>query len=220
MISKHNSNNNKLQQQMRKKQNLTDDSDASITSITKNINKETTDLQLHPMIVNKKEDSDDDSDEELTPLHERLKWDNESDEEENSEQIERNRMSCNAMIKQNDNNKKRYKKNNQNNNQQTKPFSGITKISPTIIVNASNQAHSNLTTNDIENNTSKVKTKINNVKFGDDIRQDPQENSTRIFFQNVNGLEFSSTSHTLLATCIGMQDNQIDIACLAETNTN
>ena len=75
-------------------------------------------------------------------------------------------------------------------------------------------------TNDIENKTSKVKNQINNVKFGDDIRQDPQENSTRIFFQNVNGLEFSITSHTLLATCIGMQDNQIDIACLAETNTN
>ena len=110
MISKHNSNNNILQQQMRTKQNITDDSDASITSITKNNNKETTDLQLHSMIVNRKEDSDDDSDEELTPLHERLKWDNESDEEENSEQIERNRMSCNAMIKQNDNNKKRYKK--------------------------------------------------------------------------------------------------------------
>ena len=207
MISKHNSNINILQQQMRKKQNLTDDSDASITSITKNNNKETTDLQLHSMIVNRKDDSDDDSDEELTPLHERLKWDNESDEEENSAQIERNRMSYNAMIKQNNNNKKRYQKNNnQNNTQQTKLFSGITKLSPTIIVHASNQEHSNLTTNDIENKTSKVKNKINNVNFGDDIGQDPQEHSTRIFFQNVNGLEFSTASHTLLATCIGIQD--------------
>ena len=110
MISKHNSNNNILQHQMRTKQNQTDDSDASIASIPKNKNKDTTDLQQHSMIVNRKEDSDDDSDEELTPLHERLKWGNESDEEEISEQIERNRMSYNAMIKQNDDNKKRYKK--------------------------------------------------------------------------------------------------------------
>ena len=42
--------------------------------------------------------------------------------------------------------------------------------------------------NDNEIKPSKIKNKINNVKFGDDIRQDPQENSTRIFFQNVNGL--------------------------------
>ena len=110
MISKHNSNNNILQKKMRTIQKQTDDSDASIESIPKNKNKYTTNLQQHSMIVNRKEDSDDDSDEELTPLHERLKWDNESDEEEPSEQIERNRMSYNAKIKKNDDRKKRYKK--------------------------------------------------------------------------------------------------------------
>ena len=54
-------------------------------------------------------------------------------------------------------------------------------------------------------------TKISNVHFEDDIGQDPQEHSTRIFFQNINGLEFNTASHTLLATCIKMQDKQIDI---------
>ena len=107
MISKHNSNNNILQKKMRTIQKHTDDSDASIESIPKNKNKYTTNLQQHSMIVNRKEDSDDDSDEELTPLHERLKWDNESDEEEISEQIERNRMSYNAKIKKNDDDKKK-----------------------------------------------------------------------------------------------------------------
>ena len=99
MISKHNSNNNKLQTQMRTIQQQNDDTDASIESISRNKNKYTTNLQHHSMIVNRKEDSDEDSDEELTPLHERLKWDNESDEKENFEQIERNRMSYNAKIK-------------------------------------------------------------------------------------------------------------------------
>ena len=74
--------------------------------------------------------------------------------------------------------------------------------------------------NNNENNTPNIKKKINNVNFGDNIRQDPQENSTLIFFQNVNVLELNTIYHTLLTTCIGMQDNQIDIACLAETNTN
>ena len=61
---------------------------------------------------------------------------------------------------------------------------------------------------------------INNIYFGDNICQDSQVQSTRIFFQNVNGLEFSTISHALLATCKGIQDKQIDIACLAETNTH
>ena len=53
-----------------------------------------------------------------------------------------------------------------------------------------------------ENKEPKEKIKINNVNFGDDISQDPQEQSTRIFFQNVNGLELSTTAHTLITTCI------------------
>ena len=71
-----------------------------------------------------------------------------------------------------------------------------------------------------KHNTQTTKPKINNIHFGDDIGQDLQEHSTRIFFRNINGLEFSTTSHTLLATWIGMQDKQIDMSCLAETNTN
>ena len=99
---------------------------------------------------------------------------------------------------------------NHNSNNKKQLFSGITKKS---------KCHEKALDNH-ENNTPKEKTKINNVHFGDDIGQNPQEQSTRIFFQNVNGLELSTTAHTLLTTCIGMQDNQIDIACLAETNTN
>ena len=128
-------------------------------------------------------------------------------------------MSYNAKFKKNEN--KRYEINNQNNNNDKKLlFSGTTKHSPTIIIHSSNEKCNNPVINNNENSTQKIKNKINNVHFGDDIGQDPQENSTKIFFQNVNGLEFNTTSHTLLATCIGIQDNQIDIACLTETNTN
>ena len=100
-------------------------------------------------------------------------------------------------------------------------FSGITKKSPTnIIFHSENEKHQEQDREQNENNTPKEKTKINNVHFGDDISHDPQEQSTRICFQNLNGLELSTTAHTLITTCIGMQDNQIDIACLVETNTN
>jgi len=100
-------------------------------------------------------------------------------------------------------------------------FSGITKKSPTkIIFQTENETHNNKVIDINENNTQKEKTKINNVHFVDDIGQHPQEWSTRMIFQNVNGLELSTNSHTLLTTCIGMQDNQIGIACLEETNTN
>ena len=100
-------------------------------------------------------------------------------------------------------------------------FSGITKNSPTnIIFHSDNEKHHEQDREQNENKTPNEKSKINNIHFGDDIRHDPQEQSTRIFFQNVNGLELSTTAHTLITTCIGMQDNQIDIACLVETNTN
>ena len=72
MISKHNSNNNKLQTQMRTIQQQTDDTDASIESISRNKSIYTTNLQQHSMIVSRKEDSDEDPDEELPPIHERL----------------------------------------------------------------------------------------------------------------------------------------------------
>ena len=100
-------------------------------------------------------------------------------------------------------------------------FSGITKKSPTnIIFQSDNETYQEQDREQYENNAPKEKTKINNVHFGDDISQNPQEQSTRIFFQNVNGLELSTIVHTLITTCIGIQDNQIDIACLVETNTN
>ena len=109
---------------------------------------------------------------------------------------------------------------NHNSNNKKKLSSGITKKSPTnIIFQTENETcHNNVLDNN-ENNTPKEKKKLNNVHLGDDIGQYPQEQSTRIFFQNVNGLDLSTTSHTLLTTCIGMQDNQIDIAYMAETNT-
>ena len=106
------------------------------------------------------------------------------------------------------------------NNGEKISFPGTTKKFPTIIIHSSHEKCDNPAININENSTTNTKHNINNVHFGDDIGRDPQEHSTRLFFQNVNGLEFSTTSHTLLVTCIGMQDNQIDIACLAETNTN
>ena len=110
---------------------------------------------------------------------------------------------------------------NHNSNNKKQLFSGITKKSPTnIIFQTENEKCIEHVLDNNEHNTPREKTKINNVHFGDDIGQHPQEQSTRIFFQNVNGLEVSTTAHTLLTTCIGMQDNQIDIACLVETNTN
>ena len=110
---------------------------------------------------------------------------------------------------------------NSNRNIKKKLFLGITKTSPTkIIIQTDNETCTNIVIDNTDHNTQKTKTNINNVHFDDDIGQYPQKHSTRIFFQNVNGLEFSTTSHTLLTTYIGMQDKQIDIACLAEINTN
>ena len=112
-------------------------------------------------------------------------------------------------------------KHNSNSNHKKILFSGITKKSPTeIIFQTDNETRNNTVIDNTDHITQIMTTKISNVHFEDDIGQDPQEHSTRIFFQNVNGLELSTTSHTLLTTCIGMQDKQIDIACLAETNTN
>ena len=111
--------------------------------------------------------------------------------------------------------------NSNRNKSHTQLFSEITKQSPTkIIIQTGNETHTNTVIDNTDHNTQTMKTNINNVHFGNDIGQDPQKYLTRIFFQNVNGLAFSTTTHTLLATCIGMQDKQIAIACLAETNTN
>ena len=110
---------------------------------------------------------------------------------------------------------------NHNSNNKKTLFSGITKTSPTnIIFQSENEKYQEQDLEHRENNTPKEKTKLNSVHFGDVIGQKTQEQSTRIFFQNVNGLELSTTAHTLLTICIGMQDNQIDIAFLVETNTN
>ena len=62
-------------------------------------------------------------------------------------------------------------------------FSGITKKSPTnIIFQSDNETYQEQDREQYENNAPKEKTKINNVHFGDDISQNPQEQSTRIFF--------------------------------------
>ena len=110
---------------------------------------------------------------------------------------------------------------NSNRNNKKPLFSGITKTSPTnIIMQKDNETSNNTVIDNTDQNTQTMKTNINTLHFGDDIGQDPHEHSTRILFQDVNGLELSTTSHTLLTTCIGMKDKQIDIACLAERNTN
>ena len=85
---------------------------------------------------------------------------------------------------------------------------------------SSHETNTDTAIGQFDNNKITKKPKINNIHFGDDICQDPQVQSTRIFFQDVNGLEFTTTYHTLLATCKEMQDKQIDIAYLAESNTN
>lgn len=86
-------------------------------------------------------------------------------------------------------------------------FSGTNKQSPAkIIIQTGEDTCNNTVINNNEKNTKPTTTRINNVHFGDDIEQDSQEHSKRIFYQNINELEFSTTSHTLLVTYIGMQD--------------
>ena len=99
MISNHNNHNNKLQTQMRNTQQQTDDTDKSLESTSRNKSIYTIELPQHSMTANRKGDSNEDTDEELPPLHERLQWDKDLDDEENSEEIERNRMSYNAKLK-------------------------------------------------------------------------------------------------------------------------
>ena len=110
-----------------------------------------------------------------------------------------------------------YQKQNKNQHQ----FSGMIKTSPTKkIVQSINEPITTTVIETTDTNMITTISKINNIHFGEDIRQEPQAQSTRIFFRNVNGLEFNTTSHTILETCKGMQDKQIYIACLAETHTN
>ena len=46
------------------------------------------------------------------------------------------------------------------------------------------------------------------------------KDSIRILFQDINGLELSTTSHTLEETCNAIKKFNIDIVYLAETKTN
>jgi len=109
-------------------------------------------------------------------------------------------------------NKRNELTNNYNRNDKKQLFTGITKESPTKITFQSCHATSiDTAIEQTDNNTITKKPKINNIHFGDDIFQDPQAQSTRIFFQHFNGLECSTTSYTLLSTYRGIQDKQIDI---------
>ena len=99
MIGNHNSNNNKTQTQMRNTQQHTDNIDELLESILRKKNLFTTNLQQHSMTANRKEDTDEESDDKLPLLHERFHWDNNSDDEENPEEIERNRMRYNTKFK-------------------------------------------------------------------------------------------------------------------------
>ena len=58
-----------------------------------------------------------------------------------------------------------------------------------------------------------------NLPFGDIITNNKEHDHSRIIFQNVNSLELSSGHHTLELVCDSIGQFEIDIACLAETNT-
>ena len=59
-----------------------------------------------------------------------------------------------------------------------------------------------------------------NLPFGDDIATVKADNHYNILFSNVNSFEMSTGNHTLENTCDGINSYEIDIACLAETNTH
>ena len=59
-----------------------------------------------------------------------------------------------------------------------------------------------------------------NLPFGDLITNNKEHDHSRIIFQNINSLELSSGHHTLELVCDSIGQFEIDIACLAETNTN
>ena len=90
-------------------------------------------------------------------------------------------------------NKRKELSNNDNNNDKKQLFTGITKKSPTeIIFQSRNETSTDTAIEQNNNKTITTKPKINNIHFGDDIYKDPQYQSTRIFFQNVNGLKFGT----------------------------
>ena len=59
-----------------------------------------------------------------------------------------------------------------------------------------------------------------NLPFGDLIAIAKADNHSSILFQNVNSLEMPTGPLTLENTCDGISSYEIDIACLAETNTH
>ena len=59
-----------------------------------------------------------------------------------------------------------------------------------------------------------------NLPFGDLITNKKEHDHSHIIFQNVNNLELSSGHHTLELMCDSIGQFEIDIAYLAETNTN
>ena len=60
---------------------------------------------------------------------------------------------------------------------------------------------------------------IKNDPFGD-VLKNKTTDVIRILFQNVGGLELSTTGHTLEVTCQSIKKYTIDIAYFAETNKN
>lgn len=61
--------------------------------------------------------------------------------------------------------------------------------------------------------------KVKNEPFGHTIQNKPIY-TIRIYFQNVDELELSNIGYTLEETRNVIQKYYINIACLAETNTN
>ena len=59
-----------------------------------------------------------------------------------------------------------------------------------------------------------------NIPFDDLITSQKDKDHTRVIFQNVNSLDLSSGHHTLALMCDSIAHYVVDIAYLAETNTN
>ena len=56
--------------------------------------------------------------------------------------------------------------------------------------------------------------------IGDSLEEDPLEGTIRIYFQNLNGLNWDAQGGKWPYICEVMEGIQVDIACFAEMNTD
>ena len=85
--------------------------------------------------------------------------------------------------------------------------------------NPSPDSHSN-TLSDDDSFLCNTKERHRNLPFGDLVTSQKDKDHTRVIFQNVNSLYLSSGHHTLELMCDSIGQYEVDIACLAERNTN